>query len=99
MPFMVQFLYMIEWNINRKDKLMFLQLRKISDEIDIPRVYVTTNTSEFVNIYAYKTKITVKIWNDETGVNTEETFKKDKKNKFFDVLKWIETKVSMEVKL
>jgi len=78
---------------------MFLQLRKISDEMDIPRVYITTNTLEFVNIYAYKTKITVKIWNDETGVNTEETFKKDKKNKFFDVLKWIETKVSIEVKL
>lgn len=78
---------------------MFLEYKLVSDEMDIPKVYVATNTSEFVNIYYYKTKIAVKIWNDETGVSTEETFKIDKKNKFFDVIRWIETKVCMEVKI
>jgi len=47
------------WQIRWKDKLMFLQLKKVSDEMDMPRVYITTNTHEMVGIYRYKTKIVV----------------------------------------
>jgi hypothetical protein len=88
---------------------MFLQLKKVSDEMDMPRVYITTNTHEMVGIYRYKTKIVVDIHHnklddvppDENGKRPmiRETFKIDKKNKFFDVLKWIETKVSIEVNI
>lgn len=86
---------------------MFLEYELVSEKLDVPQVYIATNTREMVDIYYYKTKIVVNIWNnkldevspDESGKRpmTRKTFKIDKKNKFFEVLRWIETQVCMEV--
>ena len=75
-----------------------LEYKLISSEVANPKVYVATNTSEFVNIYDYKSKVLVQIWDDDIGVHTKETFKKSSDTAFKDVIRWIETQVCMAVK-
>lgn len=83
-----------------------LEYKLVSDEGSSPKVYVSTNTSEPVQIYDYKTKILVQI------DGKDKTFTKDydivrhsgcssivyaDKKAFDFVVRWIECNVCMSV--
>ena len=83
-----------------------LEYKLISNELNQPKVYVSTNTDESVHIYDYKTKILVKInGNDKTFTKDYEIVKHSgcssvvyaDKKAFDYVIKWIECNVCMFV--